>query len=260
MRFNFRLLLVLVCLVASPALMAANLAIIIDDMGNSSRDARAFALPKDVAFSILPHTAFSSDYARRAAKQEREVMLHIPMESLTGKALGPGALTSNMHPNIIVSVLDEALQSVPNAIGVNNHMGSKLTQLTLPMQTTMDMLARRNLFFVDSRTTRFSKALKIAEKQGVPATERQVFLDHSRKRAHMKSQFNRLLAQARRNGFALGIGHPYPQTVSFLEQALGSLENSDIQLIPISELVRGQYLTKQARHDGATSPQAQLHD
>ncbi|GAA0858744.1 divergent polysaccharide deacetylase family protein [Aliiglaciecola litoralis] len=234
---------VLLFTVLSLCVHSAEIALIIDDMGNTSRDAAAFELPTQVAFSILPMTHLSKRYSRQAALQQREVMLHIPMESLAGNQLGPGAITSDMSPQSIRLTLLEALASVPDAIGVNNHMGSKLTQLSVPMEVTMQFLIEHNLFFVDSRTTRFSKAQRIAQDSGVMSLKRNVFLDHDATPEQIDAQFQRLLRLAKKYGYAVGIAHPYPQTVKYLRQALHNIEEQGVQLATVSELVELQQLT-----------------
>ncbi len=221
---------------------AANIALIIDDMGYRKQDVEAFTLPAEVTFAILPHTPFSTTYAKKAAAQHRDVMLHMPMEALAGNRLGPGALTASMDNQAIQNTLNDALDSVPHAIGLNNHMGSKLTQLTLPMQATMAFLRQQQLFFIDSRTTRYSKANKIATRFGVPNTHRQVFLDHFQNQKHMQAQFDRLVRIARKYNNAIGIAHPYPQTLSFLQQQLPKLQDMQIQLIPVSRLMQEKAL------------------
>lgn len=223
---------------------AADIAVIIDDMGNTRRDAKAFSLPKEVAFSILPLTHLSETFSRRAANQKREVMLHVPMEALSGKALGPGAITADMNPTQIRDMLSKALASVPDAIGVNNHMGSRLTQLNLPMQTTMSFLTEKQLFFIDSRTTRYSVAEKIARSSGVQTTKRNVFLDHNLDPAQMELEFQRLISLSKKYGTAVCIAHPYPESIKFLSAALERLTEHNVMLIPISEIVELQELAR----------------
>jgi polysaccharide deacetylase 2 family uncharacterized protein YibQ len=223
---------------------SASIAIIIDDMGNTNRDSAAFALPTEVVFSILPLKALSSAYSKKAAQQKREVMLHMPMESLAGKQLGPGAITSDMQSVAIRETLLSALNSVPNAIGLNNHMGSKLTQLTQPMTTTMMFLHQHDMFFVDSRTTRYTKAESIAVELGVLATKRNVFLDHSVNYESIDEQFERLIRLSLKYGFAVGIAHPYPQTVEYLKSALPTLQTRNIRLVTVSEIIKLQLMTK----------------
>jgi polysaccharide deacetylase 2 family uncharacterized protein YibQ len=232
--FAILLLLIISLLANAGAKPTSQIVIIIDDVGGKTSDAKAFELSKYVTFAILPHTRFSTEYSYKAAQQNREVMLHMPMESLNNEALGVGPLLSDMYPQQIQQSLLAALATVPHAVGVNNHMGSKLTQMTLPMQSMMEILAQNNMFFVDSRTTRFSKAKVIAKDFGVTTASRHIFLDHEQETAFLQRQFDRLIYQARRNGKAIGIGHPHAVTLEFLPEALASLP-ADIELITVSQ-------------------------
>jgi hypothetical protein len=221
-------------LIQAAAKSSAQITIIIDDVGAKPSDLRAFDLPKNITFSILPHTDYSTDFSFLAAQQNREVMLHMPMESLNGEALGIGALLANMYPQQVQNALAAALSTVPHAVGINNHMGSKLTQMTLPMQAVMLTLANNNLFFVDSRTTKFTKAGAIAKTLGVSQATRHVFLDHEQNEAFLAQQFSLLIKRARKQGKAIGIAHPYPVTLSFLSKAMKNLPD-DIEVVTVSE-------------------------
>jgi polysaccharide deacetylase 2 family uncharacterized protein YibQ len=213
------------------------LAIIIDDIGAKASDAKAFSLSKDITFSILPHTKYSTQFSYRASQQNREVMLHMPMESLNKENLGPGPLLSTMYPREVKSALLNALKTVPHAVGVNNHMGSKLTQMTLQMKTLMHQLGANNLFFVDSRTTRFTKAMQIAKLQGVKTASRHVFLDHVQKADFLDHQFRLAIKRAKRHKKAILIAHPYPVTLKYLAENLPYLPK-DIELITVSEYLQ----------------------
>jgi polysaccharide deacetylase 2 family uncharacterized protein YibQ len=234
---NMRLLLISCLLCISCSARAAQIALIIDDMGNNKQDALAFALPENVAFAILPNKPLSTTFSNRAAAQQREVMLHMPMESLAGNNQEKNVLLSSMPPHQIVRVLKTALSTVPDAVGVNNHMGSRLTQLSLPMSITMEFLSEQGLFFVDSRTTRYSKAEIIAKKNGVLSTKRNVFIDHTPNPEQIDKQFHRLLSLSKKYGYAVGIAHPYPQTLEYLKVHLDTLQQHGIQLVKLSDLL-----------------------
>jgi polysaccharide deacetylase 2 family uncharacterized protein YibQ len=212
----------------------AQIAIIIDDIGNKRADSDAFSLPKKVTFSILPHTPFSTQFSTYSHHQGREVMLHMPMESLHGEVLGEGGLLASMYPEEVEKKLLLALESVPHATGVNNHMGSKLTQITLQMNAVMQVLNNNNLYFIDSRTTKFTKAHIIAQQHGVASAQRNVFLDHYASEAFLEKQFEQLILKARRNGSVIGIAHPYKVSISFLQRKLANLPD-DIELVSVSE-------------------------
>jgi polysaccharide deacetylase 2 family uncharacterized protein YibQ len=231
---------------------ASQIALIIDDMGNNKQDALAFALPANVVFAILPNKALSTTYSNRAAAQHREVILHMPMESLAGNNQEKNVLLSSMPPQQIIQTLKMALLTVPDAVGVNNHMGSRLTQLTLPMSVTMEFLSEQGLFFVDSRTTKYSKAEVIAKKNGVLSVKRNVFIDHTPSPEQIDKQFQRLLRLSKKYGFAVGIAHPYPQTLKYLKVNLDTLQQHGIELVKLSEVLSSG--AAYAYHPKAKSP------
>ncbi|GAC20259.1 divergent polysaccharide deacetylase family protein [Paraglaciecola arctica] len=231
---------------------ASQIALIIDDMGNNKQDALAFTLPENVVFAILPNKALSTTYSNRAAAQHREVILHMPMESLAGNNQEKNVLLSSMQPQQIIQTLKMALSTVPDAVGVNNHMGSRLTQLTLPMSVTMGFLSEQGLFFVDSRTTKYSKAEIIAKKNGVLSAKRNVFIDHTPSPEQIDKQFQRLLRLSKKYGFAVGIAHPYPQTLKYLKVNLDTLQQHGIELVKLSEVLSSG--AAYAYHPKAKSP------
>lgn len=234
---------------AAPARAApALLGIIIDDLGDRWRDGlRAVDLPGPVTASFLPRTPYAAELARRAHANGKEVMLHLPMESVTPRPLGPGGVTLHMTRAQFLRTLRVDLQAVPFVRGINNHMGSLLTRHPGHMGWLMGELnARGGLYFVDSRTTTATVALAVADEHGVPAVARDVFLDNRRDHAAILGQLTRLIAKARRNGFAVGIGHPYPETLAVLEGALPLLAAEGVELVPVSGLIaqREQRRTK----------------
>ncbi len=221
---------------------AKQVAIVMDDIGYHQADLKALQLPANISFAILPHTPFADEFARRANKQNKELILHMPMEAVSGKALGPGALTNDMNKEQIQSTLNKALDSYPQVTGLNNHMGSYLTQKVVPMSWTMEVLRERNLFFLDSKTTRDSKAQYMANLFGVNNIARHVFIDNIPTDKQMQFRLNQLIRIAKKRGSAVAIAHPYPETLAFLNDALPKLKNEGIEVVKISELVDSKYI------------------
>ena len=213
------------------------LVLIIDDVGNSKQDIDAIKLDGQLTYSILPHTPFAQEYAELARRANKDVMLHIPMEALSGKSLGPGALMSDMDQRQIEQILNRALIAIPHAIGVNNHMGSLFTQKGNSMTWVMNFLKRNQLFFVDSKTSRFSLGEEQASKAGISNFHRNVFLDNDLSPHAMKKQFDLLIRIAQKYRHSIGIAHPYPETIKFLKQQLPLLEQRGVTLTPISQLL-----------------------
>ena len=216
-------------------------AIIIDDLGATLETAhQLLALPYSLTFSVLPHLRASTETAREARRAGHEVMLHLPMEPETSSHASPAGeeIRVGMTSFEIEHILDSDLASVPQAAGVNNHMGSRATANPRLMAALMKSLARRHLFFVDSRTTADSVALEAARREGIPAFYRSVFLDDTKSVAYTLGQLRRFLRVLDEQGAALAIGHPYPTTIAALAKFLPELEGDDVELAPASQLLQ----------------------
>jgi len=216
--------------------------LIIDDMGNRALWGEvALKIPGPVTYSFLPHTPHARALARRAHAAGKEVMLHLPMESHNGNRLGPGGLTLQQSELELKRTLQEDLDAIPHVRGVNNHMGSLLTGLPNPMGWVMQGLSERPpLFFIDSRTSGESLAQRIAQEYGVPNARRDIFLDNERDPDAIRAQFELLVKRAKKRGYAIGIGHPYPETSAVLQELVPELAASGVRLITASEMIKFQ--------------------
>jgi len=215
--------------------------IIIDDLGEQRAiGERAVALPGEITYAFLPHTSHSIHLAKLAHRQNKEVMVHIPMQPVGDNNLGKGGLTLDMSQQHFIATLKENLHAIPHISGINNHMGSLLTQHPGKMAWLMQTLREEHadLFFVDSRTTEHTVAYTIATEFEIPRINRNVFLDNIRTEKEIAIQFKRLLILAKRHGTAVAIGHPYPETIDFLEQMLPTLQQQGIELIKTSSLIK----------------------
>ena len=215
-------------------------AIIIDDLGNQrGRGLKVLALPGPVAMAFLPHTPFAEELAIRAHDSGKEVLLHLPMQAVqVERSPGPGAVTLDHTRHQFARIIAESLESVPHVSGVNNHMGSLLTRHPGHMAWLMEELKRREeFFFIDSYTTHLSVALQVARELNVPAMKRDVFLDRVVTDAALAREMERLKTLAREQGFAIGIGHPYRETLDFLSRELPLLQERGFRLVPVKALL-----------------------
>jgi len=215
----------------------AKVAIIIDDIGYRKSDQATLNLPGNITYAILPHTPFGQSLAKQANDKHRDVILHIPMEAENNKPLGPGALTSQMGESAIRASLTSAFAEIPFAIGINNHMGSKLTKLYSPMVWTMRYLKEHDLIFIDSVTTQQSKARKLARQFGVPNLSRHLFLDNELDQRYISGQFAQLIRQAKQYKKVVAIAHPHPETIAALSYLIPQLKQHNIELVGISQLL-----------------------
>ena len=218
------------------------LAIVIDDMGKRlSTGRRVVSLPGPIACSFLPHARHSRYLAEQAHKQGKEVLLHLPMESIDQRPLDAGGMFLDMTRSEFIHTLRKDMDAVPYLSGINNHMGSLLTRHPGHMAWLMQELQRvGKLYFVDSRTTSATVARTIAREWGVPNSQRNVFLDNINQSEAISRQVDKLVASAKKHGTALAIGHPYRTTLNVLKKMLPQLSARGVRLVPVSELIRIQ--------------------
>jgi len=214
-------------------------AIIVDDLGdNYPRGLRATKLPGQVTYSILPHTPFSKRLAKKINRSGREIMLHLPMQPLGRENMGPGGLRAKMSKMRFMQTLRNNIAAIPYAVGINNHMGSLLTQRSRQMNWLMRELREYNdFYFVDSFTHASSIAFHTAQRQRIPSTTRDIFLDHTIDAEEIDKQFLRLIKRARIFGSALGIAHPHIETLLALEYWIPQLAAEGIELVPVSQYI-----------------------
>ncbi|GAB5452229.1 MAG: divergent polysaccharide deacetylase family protein [Halioglobus sp.] len=258
------------CLAAATAAGSASydkLVIIIDDLGHNLHSGRkALALPGKITYAVIPFTPHGKKLARTAEAVGKEVMVHAPMATQDGAPLGVGGLTADLSREEFRTLLLAAIEEFPQARGINNHMGSDLTERRRQMAWTMQELRWRDLYFVDSRTSENTVAATVAKEFRVPNLSRQVFLDNNPNRADIEARFEELLTKVRERGIAVGIGHPYPETIDYLREALPQLEDQGIRLAFVSEAIdakaqiAARRLQRNNLHDHPETDREQLAD
>ena len=214
-------------------------AIIIDDMGYDRKFAKNLSrLDAGITFSILPHSPYRESISRIARENGLEIMLHLPMEPIEYPNVnpGPGTLLTTMTPDELLRQLEENLASVPHINGVNNHMGSKMTAESSQLYQIFSILKKRNLYFIDSRTTSKTLCKPSARLFQIPFAQRDVFLDHHQDPDFIRNQIKELIRIAQRNGQAVGIGHPHSVTLEVLREMMPELRKK-VRLVPASEIV-----------------------
>ncbi len=215
------------------------LAIIVDDLGQDRAAADSvLALPFPISASVLPHLEFSAQIAEDAFHRGDQVLLHCPMEAEPSAAKQESLeLRVGMSQREVDSELADMLSTVPHAAGVNNHEGSRATADRSLMDELMPDLRARGLFFIDSRTTAQTVAFDEAERAGVPAASRKVFLDDVTTREAVLAQLNLAARDAMRNGSAIAIGHPREATIAALASGVPAIEARGVRIVFVSDLV-----------------------
>lgn len=198
----------------------------------------AIDIPGPITLAFLPHTDFTSTLASKAHASGKEIMLHLPLQSVRHYNHTPGTLTLHMTHLEFVSQLKSDIASVPYVKGINNHMGSLLTQHPGHMDWLMAALSEQgNLYFIDSRTTTKSVASMYAKKHSIPSLERDIFLDPDFRPETIRREFSRFIQKASQAGHAIAIAHPHPHTLQFINEHMNELEQQGITLVPVSKLI-----------------------
>ena len=221
------------------------IAIVIDDMGlDRPRSSRAVALSPPLTLSFLPYARELREQAAAAHARGHELMLHMPMEPISAAANpGPGALLVSFDRAEILRRLQAALASFDGYVGFNNHMGSKFTADRAGMDPVLQTAKDRGLLFLDSRTTASSVGDEIAQELAVPSAVRHVFLDDVDSIDNVRAQLLETEHLARRQGFAIAIGHPHDNTLLALSQWLPTLPDKGLAQAPLTAVVirRGRW-------------------
>lgn len=227
--------------VASPAnSRLPMIALVLDDVGLSQyRADKVVALQRPITVAILPYGHQLRGLSARVRAAGHEVIVHLPMEPHDPEAdPGPKALLTNLDKAELHKRLNWNLEQFGSYVGVSNHMGSRLTSSKTAMELVMREVKDRGLLFLDSVTSERSVGLRTALRMGVPAASRDIFIDAKQDRAFIRRQLAAAEKIARKTGFVVAIGHPYPETLSELEKWLPGLRNKGFLQVPISAIVQ----------------------
>ena len=216
---------------------APKIAIVIDDLGYKLEPAITLAeLPYPITMAVIPFSPFAEDVVALTAKYKQELILHVPMQTMQPRKWEDGLTVDMRFPEMSQAFL-HMLDSYPDIVGINNHGGSRFTSDRQHMLWLMRLLAPRELYFLDSRTTSASQAIEAAVGFGIDHTSRDVFLDNVQDETAIAAEFDRLRVIARKHGQALAIGHPHPSTLAQLHKQLPKLVEEGFELSFCSALL-----------------------
>jgi len=216
-----------------------SVAIIIDDMGASLKEAQALlSIELPLTFSVIPSLAHAREVAEKGHGAGAEIMVHMPMEpeGYPRQPMEKIGLLVNMPDAEITQRVNGFFRSVPHAVGANNHMGSRFTQSAGKMEVVLKVLQGKGMFFVDSKTSPKSAGYQVARSLGLRCASRQVFLDNVQDEALIGKQLAEVAAIARKKGSAIAICHPHPATIRALKALMPQLAKDGITFVHASAL------------------------
>jgi polysaccharide deacetylase 2 family uncharacterized protein YibQ len=247
MVFYRYIILILLVILLVPSTIQANIeekkvAIIIDDFGNKMNGTKeVLALPIPLTVAIMPFLETSRSDAEWAHRLGHDVIIHLPMEPIRGKKswLGPGAITTDLSSDEIRKRVRAAIKEVPYAIGVNNHMGSKVTADQRVMRVVLEVCRENGLFFIDSKTSPKSVVPTLSKEIGVPYLENELFFDDVYTTQHIINQTKRLIKKLELDNEIIAIGHvgpPGQKTAAIIKEFIPVIE-TNAKFVKASTLV-----------------------
>lgn len=216
------------------------LVIVIDDIGNSIELGERVLNLENVTLSIIPQLKYSLYFAKKGREMKKDILVHVPMEPHSIDKYNNGEtkfLTTEMSNEDIKKLSKFYLESIPNAIGANNHMGSKFTENVEKMKIFLEDIKERKMFFLDSRTSSNSIASDVAEQLRLKFFARDVFLDHELDEEIISQQLDKAIKIAKEKGYAIAIGHPHRETLNVLEKRFQEIKK-EVSIVPISFLLK----------------------
>jgi polysaccharide deacetylase 2 family uncharacterized protein YibQ len=225
------------------------IAIVIDDMGsNREVSSEVIELPPPITVSFFPWVQRLERQVEVARSKGHEIMAHVPMEpQARSQDPGPNYLGMSQSAQEIRERLRWNLDKFDfGIVGINNHMGSRFTSSGPGMGVVMAELLKRQMLFLDSRTTRDSVGAQMAAEFGLPYAVNDLFLDNEVNAEGVKRRLEELEMRARRKGSAIAIGHPHLETVEALRAWIPSVQKRGFVLVPLSAVVKHQMARRSA--------------
>ena len=218
---------------------STKIAIVLDDAGYNYQSADIFyqsQLP--LTFALIPDLPNSYEHYKKINNAGMDVILHIPMEPEKGADfVEKQAILVSMSNQEITEKLKIFFNHYPNAIGMNNHMGSRAVKDFRVVNTILDFAKSRHVFWLDSKTTPASVSYKVAKEKNIKYMERDVFLDNENTEEYAEKAMIQLIKIAKKRGYAIGIGHVQSDKLyPVLEKYREKQDELEIEFVPLADL------------------------
>ena len=219
--------------------VTGKLAIVIDDAG---RDLASQSIYENMGIpltlAVMPNQVHTREAAASWAAHGLPVIIHQPMESVSGIGMEQQVILTSMSDEAMRQMLKSSFSQVPEAVGMNNHQGSKATTDRHTMDVVMNELHHRNMFFFDSHTNSTTEADKAAAAYGVRYAKNDLFVDNSANEADICQMIQEGANRAKKNGVYIIIGHCRPHTAAAFQTMVPKLKAQGIEFVYVSSLLR----------------------
>lgn len=214
--------------------------LVIDDGGLALQETQQFLdIPVPMTIAVLPHLKQTREVCAAISRySDKEIILHQPMEAYSREVdPGDGAIYNATDPADIPFILARNLASVRGAVGINNHMGSRVTENPALIRQVLRYCKANGLIFLDSKTAYNSVVPLVAKQEGMHLEQRDSFLDSQHDRAYIRKMWGQAVSKAERKGYAIVIGHVWSaETAAAIRDSYQTLENEGYTFHRLSEL------------------------
>lgn len=215
------------------------LAVVIDDGGRDLETQRVYErMGIPLTLAVMPNQSHTKEAAANWAAAGLPVIIHQPMESVSGEGMEPVVLLTTMTADEMRGILRQSFSQIPQAVGMNNHQGSKATTHRPTMNVVMQELSARGMWFLDSATNTTTAADAACAAYGVPYGRNELFVDNEADVAKIKAMIRKGATLAKERGHAMIIGHCRPKTAEAFRQIVPELQRDGIVFVYVSELLK----------------------
>ena len=219
--------------------VTGRLAVVIDDAGLDLESQRIYEeIGVPLTLAVMPNKMYTSEAAAEWSRYGMPVILHQPMEPVSGSGMEEKTILTSMSDEAIRYMLKESLEQIPQAVGINNHQGSRATTDARVMRVVMNELSHRGLFFFDSRTNTTTAADSAAVSYGVPYARNDLFVDNSADEGEIRAMIQEGANRAKASGSYIIIGHCRPHTAAAFRDIVPQLQAQGIEFVYVSSLLR----------------------
>lgn len=219
--------------------VTGRLAVVIDDAGFDLESQRIYEeIGVPLTLAVMPNKMYTSEAAAEWSRYGMPVILHQPMEPVSGSGMEEKTILTSMSDEAIRYMLKESLEQIPQAVGINNHQGSRATTDARVMRVVMNELSHRGLFFFDSRTNTTTAADSAAASYGVPYARNDLFVDNSADEGEIRAMIQEGANRAKARGSYIIIGHCRPHTAAAFRDIVPQLQAQGIEFVYVSSLLR----------------------
>lgn len=197
-------------------------------------------LHPNITLAFAPYGNSLKRWMQDARKKGHELLLQVPMEPLDYPQNNPGAHTLKADANLQENIanLHWSMSRITNYVGIMNYLGNKLLAQPASLAPIFAEISKRGLLFVEDGSVKNSLAQGVAIKELVPYARGTILLDNIRSRSSIADKLRQLAEQAKRTGYAIGVGNAFPDTIDLVAQFAEQAKKNGIELTPVSAIVK----------------------